>query len=313
MQVFSLKPALRYFTAQEIPLPLDALHLLAQKFESLDTPLGKTLHQRHRLQFRFNHPSPLEQRPGLQAFFVLRRALFEIDDNVLEAGQLRRKARSRFLGGPVFFGLVFCAIQVVPHGIEFLERDIDCAALPAGKKQRILAPFDVPLNRRPARGSNAERGSGDMPRDFRVLEGMELFEFLKPESEHVVIQRAGCAAKQPLECFITARHIAVVDRHLAANMTPRLTFDSYHPISDTNVQPASVSSAVQRLIAPSLPAPVQTEKDRANEGHQRAFAGFVGTMEHAEARRERLPGFVVPDAESVDVQALDLHFAVVRY
>ena len=62
-------------------------------------------------------------------------ARLEIRNDVFQPRNLRRQARSSFLRGPVFLGLMLRAIQVVTNGFQFLQRDIDDAILSVRKEQ----------------------------------------------------------------------------------------------------------------------------------------------------------------------------------
>ena len=90
---------------------------------------------------------------------------------------------------------MFCALQVLTNGVEFLKCNIDRAVLSARQEESALAVFQILLNRRPPRRSNSQSRSGDVRGDFVLLERMKLLELLKPESEHVVIESLGRATK----------------------------------------------------------------------------------------------------------------------
>src|SRR5688572_11801528 len=175
------------------------------------------------------------------------------------------------------------AVEIFTNGLEFFQRNIDHAVLTVWKKQRSLARLDVFLNGGPSGRPDAERRTGDVRRNLRVLQRMKLLEFFEAKSEDVVIERSCRAAEQPFEFDVTARRIPVVDGDDTADMLAGLAFDSNRSSVDGDVQPAAVSPAIQRLVSARLAASIQPKKHGPDERHQRALSCFVGTMEDVQS------------------------------
>src|SRR6186713_1890344 len=114
---------------------------------------------------------------------------------------------------------------------------------------------------------------------------MKLFELLETESENVVIQRAGCAAKQSLELDIAARCVAVIDGDRTAHVLPCLAFNPDRTSVNGDIEPATVRSAIQRLIAARLPSTIEPEQNGSDERHERALPCFIGAMKNVQPRR----------------------------
>src|SRR4029079_12795027 len=98
-----------------------------------------------------------------------------------------------------------------------------------------------------------------------------------------------------------------VDSNRATNVTAGFSFHAQVSLTDREVQPAAVRSSIQLFVTAYTAAAVKAEKDRADESHHGAFAGLVRTVENVQARFERIPGSIIPDTKTIDVNILDFH------
>src|SRR5579884_2499267 len=146
-----------------------------------------------------------------------------------------------------------------------------------------------------------------MRRHFVFLERMKLFQLFQSEREDVVIQRAGGAAQQFLEVFFVARLIPFVQQNGATNMPSRFSFETNLTVLNIQFEPAAMSAAVERLVAADASTPIETKEHCTNEGHERTFAGFIRPKEDVQAGGQRFPIAIGPNAESVDMNVIDLH------
>src|SRR3954470_2990902 len=108
------------------------------------------------------------------------------------------------MSGPIILGLTLGAVQIITNRVELFQRDINGAVLPSGQEQRILPFFQIPLNGRPSRGTNAETCARDMGGDFGFLQSMKLFQLFEAKGENVVVERPGGTAEDFVERFVRA-------------------------------------------------------------------------------------------------------------
>ena len=112
--------------------------------------------------------------------------------------------------GEVILRLMFRALQILTNGIEFLERTIDRAVLPAGQEQSTLAVLKILLNCGPTGSANSLSSSGDVCGDFVVLKRVKVLEFLETKSEYIVIEGLRRTTEQAVEGGIVICRVARV-------------------------------------------------------------------------------------------------------
>ena len=146
-----------------------------------------------------------------------------------------------------------------------------------------------------------------MHRDLAVLQCVKLLELLEAERENIVIKRLRCAAEKPFERRFIAGRVARVNGNGSTNVTPGLALQPQARIGDGQIEPASVRSAIHRLVAFRTSPFLESEQHGTKERHERALACFVRPVEDVQSAAERTPGFVVPDSETIDVDVFDSH------
>src|SRR5262245_47882157 len=104
---------------------------------------------------------------------------------------------------------------------------------------------------------------------------MELLEFLQPKGKDIVVERPRRSSKKLIEFHVAAGCIAVIDGDGTAHVSSGFALDAHKPPVDADIQPATVSSAIQRLVAARVAPAIQSKQDGSDECHERALSGFI--------------------------------------
>src|SRR6516162_5109058 len=136
-----------------------AMTLLQENAETLDTSLRKRLHHGKFTQSSRNLVPALDKRPRHDPLGVVLDFAADFCDLLFQSRKLGSQTAASLVSRQVILRLMFGAIQIIAHRFKLLECDIDRAVVTAREEQCTLAIFEILLYRRPSRCADAEPGA----------------------------------------------------------------------------------------------------------------------------------------------------------